>query len=51
MAQKEASHREEIEELTDELTTIRKQHDELTKLNRDQVRLSYFAVTTSELRF
>ena len=38
MAQKEASHREEVDELNDELTSIRKQHDELKKLSRDQVR-------------
>lgn len=37
MAQKEAQHREEVDELSDELTSVRKQHDELQKLSRDQV--------------
>lgn len=38
MAQKEAQHREEVEELDEQLNQIRRQHDELTKLSRDQVR-------------
>jgi hypothetical protein len=37
MAQKEAQHKEEVDGLTEELISIRKQHDELTKLSRDQV--------------
>ena len=37
MAQKEAQHREELEELNEELTQVRRQHDELTKLSHDQV--------------
>lgn len=37
MAQKESSHREIVDGLNEELATIRKQHDELTTLSRDQV--------------
>lgn len=37
MAQKEAQHREEVDELNDQLGQIRRQHDDLTKLSRDQV--------------
>ena len=37
MAQKEALHREEVEELNEELSQLRRQHDELNKLSRDQV--------------
>ncbi|KAL5511327.1 hypothetical protein ACEPAH_4543 [Sanghuangporus vaninii] len=36
MAQKEAQHHEEVEELNDQLSQVRRQHDELTKLSRDQ---------------
>lgn len=38
MAQKEATHREIVDELNDELSTVRRQHDDLLKLSRDQVR-------------
>ncbi|GAA5932975.1 uncharacterized protein JCM15063_002258 [Sporobolomyces koalae] len=37
MAKKESSHREAIEELEDKLSTLQRQHDELTVLSRDQV--------------
>ncbi|THU88609.1 kinesin [Dendrothele bispora CBS 962.96] len=36
MAQKEASHRETVDSLSSELTTVRRQLDELTTLSRDQ---------------
>ncbi|EJD02223.1 kinesin [Fomitiporia mediterranea MF3/22] len=36
MAQKEAQHHEEVEELNDQLAQIRRQYDDLTKLSRDQ---------------
>lgn len=39
MAQKESSHKEEIDQLTDELNSVRRQHDELVVLSRDQVRI------------
>ena len=39
MAQKESQHREIVEELNDELSRIRRQHDDLSKLSRDQVSL------------
>ena len=41
MAQKEAQHREEVEELNEQLGQVRRQHDELTKLSRDQVCIDY----------
>jgi hypothetical protein len=37
MAQKESTHREVVDELTNELTQLRRQHDELATLSRDQV--------------
>lgn len=37
MAQKESHHREIVDDLTTELMTLRRQHDELTTLSRDQV--------------
>ena len=37
MAQKEAQHREEVEELNAELSQVRRQHEDLTVLSRDQV--------------
>jgi hypothetical protein len=37
MAQKESSHREIVEKLNVELSQVRRQHDELTVLSRDQV--------------
>ena len=37
MAQKEAKHREIVDELNEELDLIRRQHDDLSKLSRDQV--------------
>ncbi|KAH8117048.1 kinesin [Phellopilus nigrolimitatus] len=36
MAQKEAQHREEVDDLNDQLTQVRRRHDDLTKLSRDQ---------------
>lgn len=37
MAQKESQHREIVEDLNTELRTLRRQHDDLVALNRDQV--------------
>lgn len=37
MAQKESSHKETVDDLNEQLSSIRKQHDELTALSRDQV--------------
>ena len=37
MAQKEAQHREEVEELNAQLSQVRRQHEDLTVLSRDQV--------------
>jgi hypothetical protein len=37
MAKKESAHRETIDQLEDQLATLRRQHDELTVLSRDQV--------------
>jgi hypothetical protein len=37
MAQKESAHREVVDDLTTQLTQLRRQHDELTTLSRDQV--------------
>ena len=39
MAQKESSHREIVDKLKAELSQVQRQHDELTVLSRDQVRL------------
>ena len=39
MAQKESQHRDIVEGLNDELQQLRRQHDELSTLSRDQVRL------------
>lgn len=36
MAQKESQHREVVDDLSDQLTTVRRQLDDLTMLNRDQ---------------
>ncbi|KAF7295561.1 Kinesin-domain-containing protein [Mycena indigotica] len=36
MAQKESHHREIVDGLTEQLTSIRRQHDDLTALSRDQ---------------
>lgn len=41
MAQKESQHRELVEGLNSELLQVRRQHDELTALSRDQVCLAY----------
>ena len=38
MAQKESQHKEQVDGLTDGLTKLRRQHDDLTVLARDQVR-------------
>jgi len=38
MAQKESQHKEQVDGLADELTKLRRQHDDLTVLARDQVR-------------
>ena len=37
MAQKESRHREEVEGLHTELATVRRRHDDLLALSRDQV--------------
>ena len=37
MAKKESTHREAMSELEDKLSTLQRQHDELTMLSRDQV--------------
>lgn len=39
MAKKESQHRELVDGLSGELEKVRKQHEELTTLSRDQVRL------------
>jgi len=38
MAQKESQHKEQVDGLTDNLTKLRRQHDDLSVLARDQVR-------------
>lgn len=38
MAQKESSHREHVDKLSTELSSVRRQYDELTVLSRNQVR-------------
>lgn len=40
MAQKESQHNELVSSLNDQLTQIRRAHDELVTLSRDQVRSS-----------
>lgn len=45
MAQKESSHKEVVDDLTNQLSQVRKQHDELQVLSRDQVRMVYAFVT------
>lgn len=37
MAQKESRHREEVEGLNTELATVRRRHEDLLALSRDQV--------------
>lgn len=37
MAQKESSHKEVVDDLTNQLSQVRKQHEELQVLSRDQV--------------
>ena len=39
MAQKESSHKEVVDDLTCQLNQVRKQHEDLQVLSRDQVRL------------
>lgn len=41
MAKKESQHRELVDGLNNELEKVRKQHEELTTLSRDQVRPFY----------
>ena len=38
MAQKESHHKEVVDDLTSQLSQVRKQHEELQVLSRDQVR-------------
>ena len=40
MAQKESHHKEVVDDLTSQLTQVRKQHEDLQALSRDQVRAS-----------
>ncbi|KAF7322353.1 Kinesin domain-containing protein [Mycena chlorophos] len=47
MAQKESHHREVVDELTTQLTQIRRQHDDLTALSRDQACYSLGAANMS----
>ena len=42
MAQKESSHKEAVDELNDQLYQIKKQHEELQTLSRDQVCNTFF---------
>lgn len=52
MAQKESSHREDIDKLNAELSQVRRQHDELTVLSRDQVRdLQTLSLVFSNITF
>jgi hypothetical protein len=39
MAQKEAQHREVVDSLTEQLAQVRRQHEDLTMLSRDQVHI------------
>ena len=41
MAQKESQHNELVSSLNDQLAQIRRAHDELVTLSRDQVRSSF----------
>lgn len=41
MAQKESEHREEVDEINDQLSQVRRQHDDLTTLSRDQACVLY----------
>ena len=41
MAQKESSHKEIVDDLTNQLSQVRKQHEELQVLSRDQVYMAY----------
>ena len=43
MAQKESSHKEVVDDLTNQLSQVRKQHEELQVLSRDQVCAPSFA--------
>lgn len=49
MAQKESQHREVVDTLNDELTGLRRQHDDLSALSRDQVRLFSYPAAYSWL--
>ena len=42
MAQKESSHKEVVDDLNGQLSQVKKQHDELQTLSRDQVCSSFF---------
>jgi len=41
MAQKESQHREIVDSLNEQLSQVRKQHEELTALSRDQVSFAF----------
>lgn len=47
MAQKESQHTELVSSLNDQLTQIRRAHDELVTLSRDQVLPSFVKRSTS----
>lgn len=42
MAQKESQHKEQVDDLANQLTRLKRQHDDLTVLSRDQVRVADF---------
>jgi len=45
MAQKESQHKEQVDGLSDELNKLRRQHDEVSLLARDQVRGDFLYVS------
>ena len=45
MAQKESNHKEVVDDLTKQLNQVRKQHEDLQVLSRDQVRRDVPMVT------
>ncbi len=49
MAAKESQHREMVESLNGQLTQVKRQHDELTALSRDQVLFIWPMFNTSHL--
>ena len=49
MAQKESSHKEIVDDLTNQLSQVRKQYEELQVLSRDQVRTVYLLAVGPQL--